>query len=56
MSTPGDTVYVALNRADTAATISGLPNGMLDELLEGTSVMGSTITVPPRQARILVAR
>jgi glycosidase len=51
MSTTGDTVYVAINRGDTAQTATGLP-ASVNELITGTA--GASI--PPRQARIFVAK
>ena len=55
-TTPEDVVYVALNRGDNAANLSGLPNGAFSELVTGTTVNGPSLSVPPRQARILVAK
>ncbi len=52
MRSAEETLYVAINRGDASATLSGLPAGALTELLEGTTAMGPNATVPPRQARI----
>src|SRR5262249_36978406 len=49
-----DHVYVALNRGDGAATVGGLPAGMLHDLLTGETVAGPSVTVPARGARVLV--
>ncbi len=51
-TTPGDTVYVAINRGDTDKTVSGLPGGALDELVTGTSASGPSVTIPARQTRV----
>lgn len=56
MSTAGDTVYVAINRGDGPQTATGLPSGAMDELVTGTSVTGSSQSIPPRQARIFFAK
>ena len=53
METTGDTVYVVINRADSAHDVSGLPAGMTN-LLDGSSVTGPTVSVPPRSSMILV--
>ena len=51
MTTAGDTVYVAVNRGDSAQTATGLP-GTVTELVTGMA----TTSIPPRQARIFVAK
>jgi glycosidase len=56
MHSPEETVWVAINRGDSSATLSGLPNQALDELVEGTSVSGGSVTVPARQVRVYVVR
>ncbi len=56
LTTTGDTVYVAINRGDSAANATGLPSGSLDELVTGTPASGSSVTIPPRQTRIFVAK
>ena len=56
MSTSGDVVYVAINRGDSDASVSGLPASGSNELLTVTSVSGATATIPPRQTRIFVAK
>ncbi len=56
MSTAGDTVYVAINRGDGTANIGGLPGGVLDELVTGATVNGPSYSLPPRQARVFVAK
>ncbi len=56
MNTPGDTVYVAINRGDASATLTGLPMVPMNELVESAMTTGGSITVPARQVRILVAR
>ncbi|MHB8879495.1 MAG: hypothetical protein ACYC8T_37860, partial [Myxococcaceae bacterium] len=47
-----ETLYVALNRGDGSATLTGLPAGTLEELVEGATVTGPTANLPARQARI----
>lgn len=51
---PGDALIVAINRADTASTVSGIPEGMWRDELTGTSWTGPDVTVPPRAALVLV--
>ncbi|MBK9261565.1 MAG: hypothetical protein IPM54_17385 [Polyangiaceae bacterium] len=51
---PMETVYVAINRGDSQASVSGLPNGSLTNLLNGQSVTGPTLNLPPRSSMILV--
>jgi glycosidase len=48
-----DTVYVAINRGDSAQQVSGLPGGTLNDILNGGTVTGPTITLQPRSAAIL---
>jgi glycosidase len=55
-TTTGDTVYVAINRSDSPQQVSGLPAGPLDDLLGGQTATGPSLTVPPRQTRIFVAK
>jgi glycosidase len=55
-TTTGDTVYVAVNRSDAPKQVTGLPAGPLDDLVSSQPVTGPTITVPPRQTRILVVK
>ena len=52
MTSPEETLYVAINVSDSPASVTGLPSGALDELVEGTSVTGPSANVPARQARI----
>lgn len=51
-------VFVAINRADQANDVGGLPDGTyLDEIGgETVTVSGGTVSVPPRWLRVLVAR
>ena len=51
-----DTVYVAINRSDTAQMVTGLPSVPMTELLTGTAVTGPSLTIPPRQTRVLVVK
>ncbi len=55
-TTTNDTVYVAVNRGDSPKTMSGLPGGALDELVEGQATTGPSALIPPRQTRIFVQR
>ena len=50
MQSTEETVYVALNRGDSSATLSGLPSVAFDELLDGSSLTGPSVTVPARTA------
>ena len=53
--TKGDeVVYVALNRGDADATVTGLPAQALTDEYNGVSVSGPSLSVPARSARILV--
>ena len=55
MSSAGDNVYVAINRGDVDATITGLPSTALRELVEGTAQQSTQVLVPARQVRIFAA-
>jgi glycosidase len=55
-TTTGDTVYVAMNRGDSPKQVSGLPAGLLEDLVTSTTATGPVVTVPPRQTRILVVK
>jgi glycosidase len=48
-----DTVYVAINRADSAKTVSGLPAMSLTDQVSGGMVSGPTLSVPARGFVIL---
>ena len=48
-----DTVYVAVNRADSAKSVSGLPAMALTDQVSGGSVSGPTVNVPARGVVIL---
>jgi glycosidase len=54
--TPGDSVYVAINRSDNPQTIGNLPSSSLDELVTGTTLTGPSTTIPPRTTQIFVAK
>ncbi len=56
MSAKDGALYVAINRGDVNATANGLPSAALDELVEDVVVSGPAVEIPPRQARIFVAR
>ena len=53
MTTAGDEVFVAVNRGDGSATVSGLPAGSYVDEIDGSS-HGADVSVPPRTTRILV--
>jgi glycosidase len=53
MSTNGDEIFVAINRGDGGATLSGLPAGSFVDAIDGSS-HGSDVSVPARSTRILV--
>jgi len=55
-ATTGDTVYVAINRSDSAKDVSGLPSGVLTELVTGQSASGPKVSIPARQTRIFVTK
>ena len=54
MTTSGDTVYVVINRGDSAQQASGLPSGQLTNLLTSGGVSGPSVSVPARSSMILV--
>lgn len=54
--TTGDTVYVAINRSDSAKDVNSLPSGALTELVTGAATSGPKVSVPARQTRIFVAK
>jgi hypothetical protein len=55
-ATTGDTVYVAINRSDSAKDVSGLPSGALTELVTGQAAAGPKVSIPARQTRIFVTK
>ena len=55
MKDASETVYVAINRGDAAADVSGVPDGSYLDALSGDMVGGGTVNVPARSARVLVA-
>ena len=55
MSTTGDKVLVALNRADSSQPAGGLPAGNYRDLMTGQDVT-APLQIPPRTAMVLVAR
>ncbi|MDB4964727.1 MAG: uncharacterized protein JWN44_416 [Myxococcales bacterium] len=48
-----DRVYVAVNRSDSAKTVTGLPAGTLNDQMTGEALTGPSLTVPARSARVL---
>jgi glycosidase len=50
-----DVVHVAVNRSDSAKSVSGLPSGALKDELSGVTVNGPSVSVPARSGMILVA-
>ncbi len=55
MSTASQTVYVAINRSDSAQQVSNLPASPMIDRLTSAGFTGSTVTVPARSALILTA-
>ncbi len=55
MKDANETVYVAINRGDSAADVGGIPDGSYLDALSGDMVGGGTVNVPARSARVLVA-
>ena len=55
MKDASETVYVAINRGDAAATVPGVPAGSYKDALSGEMIEGGTIDVPARSARILIS-
>ena len=55
MTAPGDTVFVALNRADSAQGAQGLPAGNYTDVLTGAAV-SAPLQIPARTALVLVAQ
>jgi glycosidase len=55
MSDGEEDVYVALNRGDLTAALSGMPLQGLD-LLTDANVDGPAVTLPPRSAMVIVRR
>ncbi len=53
IAAPGDSVYVVLNRGDTAQAAPGLPGGAYTDLITGDAIDGGAM-VPPRTARLLI--
>jgi glycosidase len=53
MAYQGDVVTVVVNRSDSSKTVSNLPAGNLQDLLNGGTVSGPSIDVPARTTRIL---
>jgi glycosidase len=56
VATPGDELWVAINRGDAERTVSGLPAGALTDLVTLTSLNGPGATVPARQTRIFTVK
>ena len=55
MTSPGDTVYVVLNRGDGAQGAVGLPSGDYTDAVTGETVH-APLTLPPRTGLLLVAQ
>ncbi len=53
MSDGSDTVWVVINRGDSARTVGGLPAHGFKDRLTGDMLTGPQIMVPPRSARVL---
>jgi glycosidase len=48
-----DTVYVILNRSDSAQSVGGLPTGNFTDQISGATVSGPSVMVPARGVRVL---
>ena len=55
MQAPGDDVYVALNRGDTAQPATNLPPGDYTDLITNATVTAPA-SIPPRTGLVLVAK
>jgi len=55
MSGGGESVFVVLNRSDSAKSVGGLPGGSYTDELSGDQVDGPSVMVPARGSRVLVA-
>jgi glycosidase len=55
MTAPGDTVFVALNRGDTAQGAAGLPAGNYTDAVTGAAVT-APLQIPARTGLVLVAQ
>jgi glycosidase len=53
MSDGTDTVYVAINRSDSSATVSSLPSSTLTDLINGGTVTGPSVVLGARAALVL---
>jgi glycosidase len=53
MSDGVETIYIAINRGDADATVTGLPAQSLTDLYNAQSVNGPAVVVPARSSRIL---
>ena len=53
MSNGSDTVYVVLNRSDSAKQVGSLPSGTLQDEISGATFNGPTISAPARSALVL---
>jgi glycosidase len=56
MQEGSDVVIVVVNRGDSAASVAGLPGGSYVDEIDGTPHSGSSVSVPARSARLLVAQ
>jgi glycosidase len=54
--TTGDSVYIAVNRSDSAQSITTLPAGNYTELVAGDDASGPNVSIPARQTRIYVPK
>jgi hypothetical protein len=55
MQEGSDEVIVVVNRGDSTANVTGLPGGSYEDEIDGSSHSGSSVSVPARSARLLVA-
>jgi glycosidase len=54
MTAPGDVLHVLVNRSDSAASVSGVPEGDYVDELGGGAFSGGSVMVPARSALVLV--
>jgi glycosidase len=51
-----ESVIVLVNRLDISASVGGIPSGSYTDAITGTSVSGSSVSVLPRSAMILISQ
>ncbi len=56
MTSPEETVYVAVNRGDTPADVGGLPAQSMTDLVTGDTLAGPQLALPARSVRVMVTK